>query len=280
MDPILGALAASALSGIFGSVAQSRANRYNSPKQQLKRLRQAGLPMAYMYEGRVNTQSDVPRLSIDPTLGTSQQANIGVKQEQIDNQLKIALEKLGIDWAELGLKGQEVDIKKGQLGINEALLALKEKLTDEEIEKLGQEIRMLSAGAGIKEGELSWLTKTDPKTGMTNQEETFENAQAIQRADKFIKHNEGRLKKIAADIEEKLYGENLQVNQRREELNKITMEISKMIMENKLMQQLTNIREVDEIINKKFAAMLENDSPSSSLYAALVQLFSIFKPKL
>lgn len=277
MDPILGALAASALSGIFGSVAQARANRYNSPRQQLKRLRQAGLPMAYMYGGRVNVQSDVPRLSIDPTLGAAQQQNLGVKQEQIDNQLRIALEKLGIDWENLDVRKGELGVKQSQLGINQALLALKEKLTDEEIEKLGQEIRMISASAGIKEGELSWLTKKDDKTGITNQEQSFENAQAIQKADIFIKQNQGRLQKIFADVEEKLFNDNIQVDIRREELNKVIAEITKILSENKTINQLMDIRSLDAFVSKHMEGMLDSDNPASTLYAMLVSLFKTVK---
>jgi len=76
MGPIVGALIAAGLSAIFNTGSTIAANKYNSPKSQLKRLRKAGLPLAFMYQGRVNTQSDVPKLSIDPTLGTTQQRNL------------------------------------------------------------------------------------------------------------------------------------------------------------------------------------------------------------
>jgi len=67
---IAGSLIAAAISALFSSGATAAQNKYNSPKAQLKRLRKAGLPLAYMYGGRVNNQSTTPQLSIDPTLGT------------------------------------------------------------------------------------------------------------------------------------------------------------------------------------------------------------------
>lgn len=65
-----GTLIASALQALFGIGSTMAANKYNSPTAQLKRLRKAGLPLSYMYKGNVATQSEVPKLSIDPTLGT------------------------------------------------------------------------------------------------------------------------------------------------------------------------------------------------------------------
>lgn len=65
-----GTLLATALKAMFDIGSTIAANKYNSPVSQLRRLRKAGLPMAYMYQGKVATQSEVPKLSIDPSLGT------------------------------------------------------------------------------------------------------------------------------------------------------------------------------------------------------------------
>jgi len=76
MGPVLGAIIAGAISAIFSSGATIAQNKYNSPKSQLRRLRKAGLPLAFMYQGRVNQQTSTPQLSIDSTLGTTQQKNL------------------------------------------------------------------------------------------------------------------------------------------------------------------------------------------------------------
>jgi len=103
MGPLIGALAASAFKGIFDTVQTGFQNRYNSPVQQLRRLRKAGLPLAYMYQGRVNQQSDAPKLSIDPTIGTAQQ--IGLHQQDEVN--KAQIRKIGAE-----VVGKNIENKK------------------------------------------------------------------------------------------------------------------------------------------------------------------------
>lgn len=88
MPPIIGVLASTALNALWG-VAQ---NAYNSPKGQLRRLRKAGLPLSYMYQGRVN-QSAVPQLSIDPDFGSLEQATFKKTGEEttklkLENEIK------------------------------------------------------------------------------------------------------------------------------------------------------------------------------------------------
>lgn len=87
-NPIVGAILAAAISAVFSSVAQARANRYNEPASQLKRLRKAGLPLAYMYKGGVNQQSGVPSLSIDPDLGFSEKQKLDIDRQVADAQLE------------------------------------------------------------------------------------------------------------------------------------------------------------------------------------------------
>jgi len=69
-------LIASAIGALFSTGATIAQNQYNSPRSQLKRLRKAGLPLAFMHQGRVNQQTEAPRISIDPTLGLAQQKNL------------------------------------------------------------------------------------------------------------------------------------------------------------------------------------------------------------
>lgn len=88
-----GTLIASALQALFGIGSTMAANAYNAPKGQLRRLRKAGLPLSYMYRGNVATQSQVPQLSIDPTLGTlakkqGQKLDVDIAEQQADTQAK------------------------------------------------------------------------------------------------------------------------------------------------------------------------------------------------
>lgn len=88
MGPIAGALIAAAISAVFSIGATATQNKYNSPRAQRNRLRKAGLPLAYMYQGKVMGQSESPRLSIDPTLGTTQQRKLEQDQPLVDANVK------------------------------------------------------------------------------------------------------------------------------------------------------------------------------------------------
>lgn len=83
LGPIGGVLIAAAIQGLFGVANTITQNAYNSPRSQLRRLRKAGLPLSYMYRGNVATQSETPKLSIEPTLGVE-------KKLSLDNQTKLA----------------------------------------------------------------------------------------------------------------------------------------------------------------------------------------------
>jgi len=121
-----GTLLASALKALFDVGATLTQNQYNSPKAQLKRLRQAGLPLSYMYQGKVNQQSDTPKLQLEPTLGTLQKIQ-GEKiaaettGQTIQNQTEQATQnflrkknKDGISNLEVNLRNER-DIKKAEL---------------------------------------------------------------------------------------------------------------------------------------------------------------------
>lgn len=99
-----GSLLSSLISTLFGIGATITQNQYNTPRAMRNRLKAAGLPLAYMYQGKVMGQSETPRLSIDPNIGVAQQrkleqdqplvnANVSNIQEEtvgkkLDNRLK------------------------------------------------------------------------------------------------------------------------------------------------------------------------------------------------
>lgn len=283
MGPVLAALAAAAFKGIFDWTSQGIANRYNSPMMQRRRLRKAGLPLAYMYQGRVNQQSDVPKLSIDPFLGTVAQKQLGLGQQKVDisqEQLKIALEQLGINWEKLKVDQGKLDVSKGQLGVSKELLELREKLTDEQILKLAQEIRQLSAQAGIKEGEAKWLSKIG-ETGVTKQEENLQIAQDTAKADLFIKQNEGALRDLSRQLEQTMFEEGITQEQRRQELQKTLQQINNMKWQGNVMSQLIDIRALDAQINETIGRLLdETEGTEGDVLTAVYMLLLKLLEKL
>ena len=211
MGPILGSLIASALSGIFGIGATAAANKYNSPKSQLKRLRKAGLPLAFMYQGRVNQQSDVPKLSIDPTLGTTQQKNLE----------------------------QSAPVQANQAA------------------KLAAEVHDLQETNKWKDKRVHIETDDYTRIG-TNRDITLDTQRDIQITQKFIKDHEEQLKGIFANVEQKLFDENVQQNIKQQELQKIIQGIKNLASQAGLMSQLKDIRSWEQSINSTLSESLES----------------------
>jgi len=240
MDPILGAILSAAFGGIFSSAQTMAANKYNSPKSQLRRLREAGLPQAFLYSGRVNTQSDVPSLSIDPDLGSVERENIG--------------------------------ISKGQLGQTT-------RMNDEEIKKIAEEIRKLSIGNDISQGNLDWMKEKvqDYETGKvrTNQEMMLDLEQSIKDSTDWITRNKGRISEIVASVEDKFALEEGQLNLKREDLRKVTQQIANLLSQDALLKQMHSIRSIEETLNRNLGDRIESQSDfEQGLIWAIMQLFS------
>lgn len=107
-----GTLLATALKGLFDVGMTGLSNRYNSPQRMLKRVRKAGLPLAYMYQGKVSQQSNVPQLSIDPNLGTlNQLQGERVKEETKGKEIQNEVDEAIKNW----LKGQSPEEGKTNL---------------------------------------------------------------------------------------------------------------------------------------------------------------------
>lgn len=243
MPPIIGVLASAALSGLWGTVATALQNRYNSPKQQLKRLRQAGLPLSYMYQGKVNQQSDAPKLSLDPDLGSVEQKNLE-QQERVN---VAAINKMTT----------EDDLLELQL--NEAQLANQKKLMMSGVEHPADQ-----------NNPFPWE--------QINLWENMDVEYQTKRAEMVIKQNEGRIREIMKVIEEDLLDENVQADTKRQALQKIKNQIALISTQEGTLNQLQSIRKIDEVINSSLGIKLESKSDAEKgLYWALMQLLSKLK---
>lgn len=71
--PGIGAASSAALQRKWALLDRDFQNEYNTPANQLKRLKEAGLPAAAFFSGGVSSQSDQPRsVNVDPTLGAAE----------------------------------------------------------------------------------------------------------------------------------------------------------------------------------------------------------------
>jgi len=200
-----GTLLASALQAIFGIGSTMAQNKYNSPEAMKRRVAKAGLPLAYMYQGKVATQQQAPQLSIDPHLGT-----LAEKQGS-----KLAADTLG--------KGIENK---------------------------------------VAQGELDWLQKLSSlRPGgkvQTNQEHLLGIDRATKYAQKFITQYDQKLKKIELQVEQDAFGEGIQLNQKREALNKASQQVQNLLEQAGLMDQLKKIRGFEEKMNESLTENLDS----------------------
>ncbi|AXH73964.1 MAG: DNA pilot protein [Microviridae sp.] len=236
-----GTLLSTLLSTLFGIGSTVAQNQYNSPAAQLKRLRKAGLPLSYMYQGRVNQQSQAPQLSIDPTIGVAQK---------------------------IGLHQQDEMNKKNIQRIHQEIAASKETTRGKWLENQS------------KAGELAWQNEVKNYRGSdgvitprTNQERDLDIKMGTAKANKFILENTGALKDISLRIARATQITDIAI--RRKELEKIGQAIKNLAAQENLMVQLHGIRGIDEQVNDTITKMLNNSGDGGTLlYTLLVKLFS------
>jgi len=170
---IAGTLIASALQGLFGIGSTMAQNKYNSPEAMKRRVAKAGLPLAYMYQGKVATQQQAPQLSIDPHLGTmakkqGAKIDVDVAEQLADTQAKDTMSgithkdpKTGVEYEQTNrmeqqraasfLKNYEQELKGIELRVEQDAFAegipLQQKR--EALKKAQQQIKNLLAQAGL-----------------------------------------------------------------------------------------------------------------------------------
>jgi len=226
-----GTLLASALQGIFGIGSTIAANKYNSPLAMKRRLRAAGLPLSYMYQGKVATQSDVPKLSIDPTLGQAQQANLTQQQPLVEANVKNV---------ESRTKGQDLQ-NDVQNGIN-------------------QWLKMIEEGNSLDGG----------KTVMNNQQYLLGLDRDTREAAKFTKQYERKIKAIVLDVANTLNDEGVTKESARQALIKAKAEIKKLGLQSGLLSQMADIRDFDQWLNKKVTDTLDSLPPFMQAFIASI----------
>lgn len=85
-------------------------NFYNSPAEQLRRLKEAGLPAAAFFSGGVSSQSDQPRTTnVDPTLGIA---------EGVQNFFQNRIQKAQIKAIEADARGKSADADIKEIDAN------------------------------------------------------------------------------------------------------------------------------------------------------------------
>lgn len=96
LAPIGGAIGSAALQRSWALKDWERVNEYNSPKNQVARAREAGLPLASMFSGSGGSTSSAPNATnVDPTLGTAQGLQASALNRMQRKQLQLMDEQIG-----------------------------------------------------------------------------------------------------------------------------------------------------------------------------------------
>jgi len=239
MDPVLGALLSAAFGGIFDIGATITSNAYNSPRAQLRRVRKAGLPLAYMYQGRVNTQSQVPSLSIDPDLGSVERENIA--------------------------------IAKGQLGETT-------RMNEEEIRKIAEEIRKLALGNDITQGILNWNKEggmNEVGDFRNNQQMMLDSELSLKKTQDYLQDNALKLSNMLNQVEQEWFSKGGPIQIKGLERDKIIQQLANLASQDKLLGQMYSIRKIEEVLNNSIGKNIEKKSDiEQGLMWGLMQLFS------
>lgn len=233
MDIGLSSLISSLANAMFGTGAVIAQNQYNSPISQLRRLRKAGLPQAYMYQGKVNQQTQVPQLSLEPTLGQAKKLELSQQNEMNQaNIRRIAEEILDIQ--------EDVNLKK-QEGFRRNI----------ENERNQRKLNW--------EKSFNWTIGEDgfPK-GVPNDITLLELDKKTKQAEEMIRRNEGRIRKITADVEDVLWDSNVQVGTKKEALRKMSQQITNMVAQAGLLNQMKDMREFQAGLNKTMFENMQN----------------------
>lgn len=119
--PVIGSMGSAMLQQHYALKNWHRTNAYNHPREQVKRNKEAGLPLAAMFSGSGGSTSQAPSTpNIDPSLGTAQGLEkyftnrMQKKQiELIDQQIREATASADIkageaQWKKLGSPGTEL----------------------------------------------------------------------------------------------------------------------------------------------------------------------------
>jgi len=264
MTPILGAIIAAAMSGAFSSAGTIMQNKYNSPASQRRRLRKAGLPLAYMYEGKVNQQSDVPKMSLDPTLGASSQQSLDLKRDLGYAGLDLRKE-LGYQGFNMQQKGFDLQkyIADLRADISKEGLGIQKKLADARIPQIQAQTDFQTMVNELKSDEKEWLQSlVGPGLSKnpleTNQTFLLNLDRKMKLNRSFMEKNQKQLSDITLSLEQKAFKNGISYQMKVEELKLAKQKVLNLVSQDELLKQLWSIRDMERIINEEFEKGIEN----------------------
>lgn len=94
--PIVGSFASAALQQKYALKNWERQNAYNHPKEQIKRLKEAGLPLAAMFSGSggSSTSQSIDNPNVDSNLGTAEGIQKGLMFQMQKKQMELLQDQI------------------------------------------------------------------------------------------------------------------------------------------------------------------------------------------
>lgn len=172
LAPVAGSFGSAALQQRYARRNWDAVNAYNHPKQQVARLKEAGLPLATMFGGQGgSTSSPINTPNVDPTLGVAEGLGKFMQVGQVKRQNKL------MD-AEIRIKEAEAALKEDELGFQ--------------------------LGTTIDSSDGQVIQDYEPALGDSNQVLGIKRDRAIREAEKISKGIENDLKGIEQEVKNRL----------------------------------------------------------------------------
>lgn len=170
--PVIGGIGSAFLQRNWALKDWHRTNAYNHPKEQIKRLQEAGLPSAALFSGGVGSQSDQPQATnVDPTLGTA---------KGIENYMQTKMQQKQME------------------------------LLDEQILKTRYEANLAGTNANKADLEYKWLSQNtdsnilNPALVRNNMFDNLDMQKKMNELKNTFQEYENRIKAVVTDVEESL----------------------------------------------------------------------------
>jgi len=121
---------------------------------------------------------------------------------------------------------------------------------------------------------LDWLQKQDD-FGETNQVKLLEIDKSRKEAERFISEHQRELKQIAVWVENNLFKQGIQIEERKLGIQKVRQQLVNLISQDSLLRQMYDIRKIEQVVNSLIGENLE-DGPAwaTAIYAMLIKLYS------
>lgn len=265
--PVIGSLVGGALNFGLNRIESGIQNRYNEPKNVLKRLSKAGLPAAAYLEGGGNESAQSSQSFVQPDLGTAE----AISREQVNRMQKQQFELMK---REMALKEQELVYKK-LLGDKTIEDTIRKQIENEYYGSVvpGQNLssfgRMVETGTQLR-GSQKTLTESkyyaqQLENNITGQ--LLAKGYQVKRYGKEIDLIGERIQ--SEDAKQIVYNQQVQESISRIAKNMVSMEAMKTQMS--VAQQTIALREAEELVSQQLVDDLVEGNGFSSWLGAVIK---------